>query len=124
MAGWDGKQDVGALTRRMRDRISATLKGRAATEKRMFGGVCFLLNGNMLCGSGKNGFMFRVGADADAAHLPGARPLVMQGRAMKGFFWVDPDACDDAALGGWIALADAYVAAMPPKAVKAKKARG
>ena len=99
-------------------RIRAALKGRRnVAEKKMFGGVCFLLRGNMLCGTGKTDFMFRVGKDQDAEALarPGARPMDITGKAMKGFVWVGPKACNARALKGWIALAERYVAALPPK---------
>src|SRR5262249_49982375 len=58
----------------------------------MFGGVCFMLNGNMLCGAGKNGYMFRVDRArvAEARRLPGGRPVVMRGRAMQGFSGSSP----------------------------------
>lgn len=90
---------------------------RNIAEKRMFGGVCFLLRGNMLCGTGKADFMFRVGKDKDAEALqrPGARPMDITGRIMKGFVWVDPERCDARALKRWIALAESYVGALPAK---------
>lgn len=83
----------------------------------MFGGVCFLLRGNMLCGTGKPGFMFRVGKDQDAEALarPGARPMDISGRVMNGFVWVAPDACDGRALKRWIELAENYVGKLPVK---------
>lgn len=99
-------------------RLRKALGGRKTiAEKRMFGGTCFLLRGNMLCGTGKPGFMFRVGKDQDAAALqrPDARPMDITGRIMKGFVWVDPKSCDARALKGWIGLAERYVAALPPK---------
>lgn len=99
-------------------RLRTALKGRKAiTEKRMFGGVCFLLRGNMLCGTGKTDFMFRVGKDQDAAALSrkGARPMDITGKAMKGFVWVDPASCDARSLARWIRLAEAYVGALPAK---------
>ena len=127
MPKWEGKHDVPALADTLRRRLAASLKAPppALSEKRMFGGVCFLLNGNMLCGAGKNGYMIHVGAGAQAAaaRLPGGRPLVMNGRAMAGFFWVDPAACDAKALGRWLALARHYVGALPPKTASATKRR-
>jgi len=105
-----------ALAKRMR----GALKGRRGiTEKRMFGGVCFLLRGNMLCGTGKSDFMLRVGKDQDAKALArsGARPMDFTGRKFPGFVWVDP-ACSSRALKSWVALAEKYVAALPPKGKK------
>ncbi len=86
----------------------------------MFGGVCFLLRGNMLCGTGKTDFMFRVGKEQDAEALSrsGARPMDITGRVMKGFVWVDPNACDARALGRWIAMAEKYVGKLPAKGKK------
>ncbi len=127
MAKWEGTHDVGRLAETLRARLAVALKPPAAPleEKRMFGGMCFLLNGNMLCGAGKNGYMIRTDrADAAKAEsLPGGSPVVMNGRAMAGFYWVDPEACDAKALRRWLALAIAYVGALPAKAVKIKKGR-
>ena len=103
-----------ALTARLR---RALAERRNIAEKRMFGGVCFLLRGNMFCGTGKTDFMFRVGTDRDAEALSrlGARPMDITGRVMQGFVWVDPGICDGRALKGWIALAENYVGTLPPK---------
>lgn len=86
----------------------------------MFGGACFLLRGNMLCGTGKTDFMFRVGKDQDAEALSrkGARPMDITGKVMKGFVWVDPEACDARALARWIALAENYVGKLPARGRK------
>ena len=99
-------------------RVRAALKSRRGiTEKKMFGGLCFLLRGNMLCGTGKDAFMFRVGKEQDAAALkrPGARPMDITGRVMKGFVWVDPATCDARRLKAWVAMAERYVGALPAK---------
>jgi TfoX/Sxy family transcriptional regulator of competence genes len=89
---------------------------RGITEKRMFGGVCFLLRGHMLCATGRNGFMFRVGKEQHSQALTrGAAPVVLGGRGFQGFVWVDPAACDARALQGWIVRAEDYVSALPPK---------
>jgi TfoX N-terminal domain len=87
-------------------------------EKRMFGGICFLLNDHMLCGTGKHGFMFRVGREQEAEALarPGATAMQMNGRRFRGFVRVDRNKCTDRSLRGWVALAQGYVAALPPKA--------
>jgi hypothetical protein len=57
------------------------------SEKRMFGGLCFMLHGNMLCGVHKGGGMFRIGKDnyAQALLLPGVSPMELTGRKMGGF---------------------------------------
>ena len=107
-------QNYAALAGRLRKALSGR---RSLAEKRMFGGVCFLLKGNMLCGVGDGRFMFRVGKDQDAAALerPGAAPMDFTGRPMKGFVWVDPAQCDARRLRGWIAMAERYVGALPAK---------
>ena len=89
----------------------------------MFGGMCFTLNGNMLCGVDRARLMFRVGKDqyADAVARPGARPMDITGKPMAGFVFVDPAKCDARTLKSWIILAESYVAALPLK--KKKKAR-
>lgn len=103
-----------ALAARLRKALAGR---RGITEKKMFGGVCFLLKGNMLCGMGEDKFMFRVGKDQDASALnrPGAKPMDFTGRAMKGFVWVDPAKCDARRLQTWIAMAERYVGALPAK---------
>jgi len=103
-----------ALAGRMRKVFAGR---RNIAEKKMFGGACFLLRGNMLCGMGEDKFMFRVGKDQDAAALkrPGAKPMDITGRAMKGFVWVDPARCDARALKRWVAMAEDYVGTLPAK---------
>jgi hypothetical protein len=99
-------------------RLRRALEGRRGiTEKRMFGGMCFLLRGNMLCGTGKMDFMFRVGKaqDAEALARKGARPMDITGRKLPGFVWVDPASCDARGLSRWIALAERYVGELPAK---------
>jgi hypothetical protein len=93
-------------------------------EIRMFGGICFTLNGNMLVGTMKDGTMLvRVGEEQEATALSrhGATRMNFTGREMKGFIVVAEDALDDEALTGWIAMATAYVGLLPPKIAKAQK---
>lgn len=83
----------------------------------MFGGLCWLLNGNMICGVEVGRFMFRVGKalEAEALSRPGAEPVVFGDRKMGGIVWVDADAALEAGLGGWIDLAAEFAGALPPK---------
>jgi TfoX/Sxy family transcriptional regulator of competence genes len=100
------------------DRMRAALQRRAGiTERKMFGGYCWMLNGNMLCGVEVGRFMFRVGKALEAYALarPGASPMDITGRPMKGFVWVRAEEAEDKALQGWIDLAARYVGAMPAK---------
>lgn len=86
-------------------------------EKKMFGGVCWMLNGNMLCGVAVGRFMFRVGAAAENEALAqeGARPMDITGRPMRGFVWVDASLVDSRQVAQWIARAENFVATLPPK---------
>lgn len=87
-------------------------------EKRMFGGLVFMLRGNMLCGVHKGGGMFRVGPDGEAAALviEGAQPMNFTGRRMAGFVEVSDEAMDDTPRRhALMALALAYVGPMPGK---------
>jgi len=88
------------------------------TEKKMFGGLCFLQHGHMLCGVHKDGAMFRVGKvhHDQAMAIYGAGPMMFTGRAMGGMIDVAHEAlADDARRGQWMALALAHVASLPPK---------
>lgn len=83
----------------------------------MFGGVCFMSSGNMLCGTGEDRFMFRVGKDLadEAMARPGAHGMEMGGRKMGGLVWVDMGAALETGLDNWIALADKFVSSLPAK---------
>ena len=88
------------------------------TEKRMFGGLCFLLNGNMLCGVHKGGGMARVGKENEAAALQieGVTPLAFTGRPMGGFVDLEGDViADDELRDKVLALAIAHVESLPAK---------
>jgi len=91
-------------------------------ETRMFGGICFMLKGNMLCGVDRARLMFRVGRDqaAEALSRSGARPMDITGKPMAGFVFVDPAQCDTRQLKSWIALAENYVGALPARKKKKK----
>lgn len=98
----------------MREALS---KRPGISEKKMFGGYCWMLNGNMLCGVGVGQFMFRVGKDREAEALsrPGARPMDITGRPMRGLVWVDADAAAEAGLANWIDFAAEFAGSLPPK---------
>jgi len=87
-------------------------------EKRMFGGIAFLLHGNMAVGVTGDDLMVRVGPDATDAALarPGARLFDMTGRPMRGWVVVDPSAVtEDEALGEWIDEGYAFAVGLPAK---------
>ena len=106
-------------------RVRAVLeRTRGAAERRMFGGVCFTLNGNMACGVVSADLMVRVGPDryADALRKPHAREMDFTGRAMKGYVFVGaPGTRSSSSLKSWIGAGVAYVGTLPPKARKEKR---
>jgi TfoX/Sxy family transcriptional regulator of competence genes len=91
----------------------------------MFGGLCFMLNGNMVAGTSKRGLLVRVGKDQrpDALARPNAKPMEMGGRLMQGYIFVDPAPRDQPALQDWLELAVAFVRTLPPKLPKSKSIR-
>ena len=109
-------------------RILAHFGPSALVEQKMFGGVGYMLNGNMVAGStAKGAFMVRVDPDRidEALSRPGAYQMHMGERPMTGFIGVSDDEIeDDDAFNGWLDFAFAYVRTMPPKPRKpaAKKA--
>ncbi|WP_048646630.1 TfoX/Sxy family protein [Nitratireductor soli] len=107
------------LAARMRDALEG-LPGMV--EKRMMGGICFMLDGNMISGAdrtkaGEGRFLFRVGKErqSEALKRPGAQIMEMGGRSMSGFVFVDAESCDGAAMKEWIALALDFVGTLPAK---------
>jgi TfoX/Sxy family transcriptional regulator of competence genes len=102
------------------DRLRAELSDQSGvTEKKMFGGLAFLLHGNMaVAASSQGGMMLRVDP-ADAAELtrhPHARAMEMRGRRMDGWLRVDAEAVESAAeLSRWVAVGVAYAGSLPPK---------
>jgi hypothetical protein len=76
-----------------------------------------MLNGNMLCGVEVGRFMFRVGEEQEprALAIPGATPMDITGKPMKGFVWVSAEAATTKGLPLWIGLAARYVSTLPRK---------
>ncbi|MFO0664849.1 MAG: TfoX/Sxy family protein [Polyangiaceae bacterium] len=99
------------------ERIRSALRGNAVTEKRMFGGLCFMVDGKMCCGLTKSDLMVRVGKEAHEAALaePHTRPMDFTGRPLTGFVYVDPPGYETAAgLTKWMRLAVAHAKASVP----------
>ena len=110
------------LVSRMRALLTATGN---ITEMKMFGGIAFMLNGNMLASSSKRGLMLRVGKDQAPLALthPGTHQVEMRGRPMEGYIRVDPTGLDDNGLREWLELATAFVKTLPAKTSKRKAKR-
>jgi TfoX/Sxy family transcriptional regulator of competence genes len=104
------------LANRIRELIAGD---PAVTEQRMFGGLAFLINGNMsVAASGQGGLMVRVDpADTDALLAePHARPFEMRGRSMQGWLRVDDAGVQtEGDLESWVERGVAYARSLPPK---------
>jgi TfoX/Sxy family transcriptional regulator of competence genes len=99
-------------------RIRSLIQGGDVMEQKMFGGLAFLVGGNMaVAASGEGGILVRV----DPAQSEGltastnARPMEMRGREMRGWLRVDSDDLSDAELAKWVALGTTYARSLPPK---------
>jgi TfoX/Sxy family transcriptional regulator of competence genes len=82
------------------DRIRDALHGKGeVVEKRMFGGLCFMLDGHMCCGAMDRRLMLRVGKEryAEALAEPHAETMAFTGRTMEGFVLVSPEGMPDRA---------------------------
>ena len=102
------------------ERVRERLAGEAGLqEKAMFGGIAFMLDGNMSVGVSREDLMVRVGPDGtdDALAQPHARLFDMTGRPMRGWILVAPEGVeDDEDLAAWVARGVAYARSLPPKA--------
>ena len=108
------------LAERFRDALAGLPE---ISEKKMMGGVCFLMSGNMIGGThitkqGEAQFLFRVGKDneAEALERPGASIMINGTRRMGGFIIVNDEDCDDAAMTSWVSLCLSFVGNLPAKA--------
>ena len=101
------------------DRIREQLSERDdVTEKKMFGGLAFLIGGNMaVAASGQGGLMVRCDlADTDDHIVAGAEPMIMRGKPMSGWLRVcDERVADDAALARWVEVGATTAARLPAK---------
>jgi TfoX/Sxy family transcriptional regulator of competence genes len=108
-----------AYDEELADRVRELVAGEDIVEKKMFGGLAFLLRGNMsVAASGQGGLLVRVdpAATGDLLAEPGAEEFDMGGRGpMKGWLRVNPDVLDDETLGAWVSRGVAYARSLPPK---------
>ncbi|MDX1440596.1 MAG: TfoX/Sxy family protein [Rubricoccaceae bacterium] len=100
-------------------RIRNLLQDRGdVVEKKMFGGLCFMIRGHMACGIVQDELMVRVGKEAyeEALALPHAREMDFTGRALKGMVYVGVDGiADNKGLAAWVARGTAHAESLPPK---------
>ena len=104
------------------ERIRAIVgDGPGLTERKMFGGIAFMLNGNMFCGVIRDDLMARVGPDRheEALASPGARLMDFAARPMKGMVFVSPEGYgSDDQLRGWVEQTLEFASSLPVKKAK------
>jgi len=94
-------------------------KRRGLAEKKMFGGIAFLLNGNMCCGVHREEMIVRIDPEGTGAALkrPHVRIFDISGRPMKGWILVGAGGvAGESALSKWVEAGVAYASSLPPKA--------
>ena len=100
-------------------RIRISIEGSpGVSERKMFGGMAFMIYGNMCCGVINDDLMVRVGSDSHEASLalPHARPMDFTGRPMKGMVFVGPEGInDDGVLSEWIDRGVTFAQSLPKK---------
>lgn len=104
-----------ALAARVRDLL---VPRSDLTEREMFGGIAFMLAGNMAAGVIGHDLLVRLGKDDAERALtePHVRPMDFTGRPMKTTVYVDPDGtADDADLAGWVDAGADFAVSLPPK---------
>jgi TfoX/Sxy family transcriptional regulator of competence genes len=115
-----------AYDRELADRIRDLIAGEEnVSEQAMFGGLAFLVNGNMaIAASGQGGVLVRTDPDRfdELVAHSNAEPMVMRGRAMYGWLRVDnADVRTKRQLAKWVGIGTTYARSLPPK--RAKKRR-
>lgn len=87
-------------------------------SKAMFGGLCYMLNGHMLCAAREGRAMYRVGPEAEdkALAFPGTEPMIHGGHAKRGFIWLSGDPLENDSLRGALAqMSLEFVSHLPAK---------
>jgi TfoX/Sxy family transcriptional regulator of competence genes len=106
-----------AYDEELAEKIRALVSGDLnVTEKKMFGGLSFLVGGNMAVGaSGQGGLLVRVdsGESEELVASTNAYPMEMRGREMAG--WLRVDEADDAELAVWVERGVSFARTLPPK---------
>lgn len=106
-----------AYSETLAERVRAMLNGHDVEERRMFGGLAFLVGGRMCCGVQDTDLMVRVPKDQHAQALaePHVRPMDFTGRSLTGFVYVAPaGTIPDAELGRWVALGERVARDLTP----------
>lgn len=109
------------LAGRLRDLLheEPAVDGHEVAERKMFGGLAFLVGGNMaVAASGQGGLMVRIDPTEgeELVATTAAYPMEMRGHSMNGWLRVDlDDLADDAALAAWVRRGASYAATLPAK---------
>ena len=107
-----------AYDEKLAERIRSILSGRkGVSEMKMFGGIAFMLNGNMFCGIVKGELMARLGPDGygEAMAIPHTREMDFTGRPMKGMLYVSPRGVAGRRLKTWVQRCLRFAETLPPK---------
>ena len=114
-----------AYSENLADRIREALAHRPElTERQMFGGLSFMVGGNMCCGIVKDDLVVRVDPERyeKALARPHARPMDFTGRPLKGMVYVGPEGCGtDEELKHWLDQALSFALSLPPKTSRATR---
>ena len=102
------------------ERIREVLLGQNVSERKMFGGIAFMVDGHMTCGIVGNDLMLRLGDEGadDALDRPHVRPMDFTGRPMSTMVYIEPAGVRGAELSGWIDKALTYTRTLPAKQPK------
>lgn len=107
-----------AYDERLADRIRRVLADtNGVSERKMFGGLAVLVNGNMACGVIGDTLMLRLGPQCaeEALRRPNVRPMDFTGRPMTGMVYVEPAGLRGVALRNWVERTITYARSLPPK---------
>ena len=107
-----------AYNLKLAERLRSELSGIPVVEKKMFGGIGFLLNGNMACGVHKDNLIVRVDPKKHNALLTKShvRPFDITGRPMKGWLLVEAEGTKiDRQLSTWVKEGVEFASSLPPK---------
>jgi TfoX/Sxy family transcriptional regulator of competence genes len=106
-----------AYDKLLAERIRDVLVGENPSERKMFGGIAFMVDGHMVCGIVGDDLMLRLGDEAADAALdrPHVRPMDFTGRPMTTMVYLEPAGARGDELRSWIEKALAYTRSLPPK---------
>lgn len=105
------------LAERVREELVAHGVAADTEERKMFGGLAFMLRGNMCCGIVGDELMVRVGPDAydDALRRPHTREMDFTGKPMRGLVYVSTEGLNGSGLGAWVGRGVAFAESLSAK---------